>query len=86
MLDAEVSPDGKQLALVSNQGSSSFRLWLADDPEDFAMSSAKQTPVRACKVTWRGDSQEVMVVQGDAACDGGRRGAHACADQQRADR
>ncbi len=69
VLDAEVSPDGKRLALVSNQGGSSFRLWLADDPEDFAMSSAKQTPVRACKVTWRGDSKEVMVVQGDAACE-----------------
>ena len=37
VLDAEVSPDGKQLALVSNLGSSSFRLWLADDPEDFAL-------------------------------------------------
>ena len=44
VLDAEVSPDGKQLALVSNQGASAFRLWIADDPEDFAMSSAKQTP------------------------------------------
>jgi beta-lactam-binding protein with PASTA domain len=69
VLDAEVSPDGKRLALVSNQGSSSFRLWLADDPEDFAMSSAKQTSERACKVTWRGDSLEVMVVQGDAGCE-----------------
>jgi beta-lactam-binding protein with PASTA domain len=37
VLDAEVSPDGKRLALVSNQGSSSFRLWIADDPEDFAV-------------------------------------------------
>jgi dipeptidyl aminopeptidase/acylaminoacyl peptidase len=69
VLDAEVSPDGKKLALVSNQGASAFRLWIADDPEDFAMSSAKQTPVRACKVTWRGDSKEVMVVTGDAACE-----------------
>ena len=69
VLDAEVSPDGKRLALVSNQGSSAFRLWIADDPEDFAMSSAKQTTVRACKVTWRGDSEEVMVVQGDAECE-----------------
>ena len=32
VLDAAVSPDGKRLALVSNQGSSSFRLWLADGP------------------------------------------------------
>ena len=33
VIDADVSPDGKQLALVSNLGSSSFRLWLADDPD-----------------------------------------------------
>ena len=32
VLDAEVSPDGKRLALISNQGSSAFQLWLADDP------------------------------------------------------
>ena len=68
VLDAEVSPDGKRLALVSNQGSASFQLWLADDPKDFAMSSAKRTPVRTCKVSWRGDSKEVLVVQGDAEC------------------
>ncbi|HEY6889075.1 MAG TPA: PASTA domain-containing protein, partial [Solirubrobacter sp.] len=68
VLDAEVSPDGKRLALISNQGSSAFRLWLADDPNDFALSSAKQTAVRGCKVTWRGDSKELLVVQGDEAC------------------
>ena len=50
-----------------------FRLWLADDPEDFALSSAKQTPVRACKVTWRGDSKELMVVAGRRGLRGGRR-------------
>jgi hypothetical protein len=66
--DAEVSPNGKQLALVSNLGSSAFRLWLADDPNDFALSSAKQTAVRACKVTWRGDSKVLLVVQGDEGC------------------
>ena len=61
MLDAEVSPNGKKLALVSNLGSSFYRLWLADDPEDFALSSAKPTAVRACKVTWRGDSKDLLV-------------------------
>ena len=50
------------------------------------MSSAKQTPVRACKVTWRGDSQEVMVVQGDAACEEDVAVLAAGADRQRADR
>jgi beta-lactam-binding protein with PASTA domain len=69
VLDAEVSPDGKRLALVSNLNSASYRLWLADDPNDFTLSSAKQTAVRACKVTWRGDSKELLVVQGDEACE-----------------
>ncbi|HET6550669.1 MAG TPA: PASTA domain-containing protein [Solirubrobacter sp.] len=67
VLDAALSPDGKRLALVSNQGSSAFRLWFAE-PKDFQMSNAKQTPVRACKVSWRGDSKVVIVVQGDAEC------------------
>jgi beta-lactam-binding protein with PASTA domain len=68
VLDAEVSPDGKRLALVSNQGTNAYQLWLADDPEDFALSSAKRTPVRACKVSWRGDSKELLIVQGAADC------------------
>jgi beta-lactam-binding protein with PASTA domain len=68
VLDAEVSPDGKRLALISNQGTKAFQLWLADDPEDFAMSSAKRAPVRACKVSWRGDSKELLIVQGAADC------------------
>ena len=58
VLDAAVSPDGKRLALVSNKGSSAFRLWLAENREDFLMTSAKPTPVRACKVSWRCDSKE----------------------------
>ena len=68
VIDAEVSPNGKQLALVSNLGSSFYRLWLADDPEDFALSSAKPTAVRACKVTWRGDSKDLLIVSADAIC------------------
>jgi beta-lactam-binding protein with PASTA domain len=72
VLDAEVSPNGKQLALVSNLGTSGFRLWLADDPEDFALSSAKQTTVRACKVTWRGDSKALLVIQADEGCSESR--------------
>ena len=68
VIDAEVSPNGKKLALVSNLGSSFYRLWLADDPEDFALSSAKPTAVRACKVTWRGDSKDLLVVSADAIC------------------
>jgi hypothetical protein len=43
-------------------------VWLADDPEDFALSSAKPLAQRACKVTWRGDSKVLMVVSADAEC------------------
>ena len=68
VLDAAVSPDGKKLAVVSNFNSGSFRLWIADDPKDLLLANATLTPVRACKVSWRGDSQELMVIQSDAIC------------------
>ena len=71
MLDAAFSPDGKRIALVSNIGSSAFRLWLSDNTksaDDFLLTSAKATPTRACKVSWRSDSQVVILVQGDAGC------------------
>ena len=69
MLDAAISPDGKRLAMVSNQGSSSFRLLLSDDDTgDFLLRARKRTQVRACKVVWRGDGQELLVVQADAGC------------------
>jgi beta-lactam-binding protein with PASTA domain len=67
VLDAALSPDGKTLALVSNLSSPFFRLYLAK-PTDFAMTNAQPTPLRACKVAWRGDSKELVVVQEDAFC------------------
>jgi beta-lactam-binding protein with PASTA domain len=68
-IDAALSPDGKKLAVVSNLGSSGFRLWIADDPTDFALSTAHRTPIPACKVAWRGDSQQLLVTQGSATCN-----------------
>jgi beta-lactam-binding protein with PASTA domain len=67
-IDAEISPDGKQLAVVANFGTGAFRLWLAKDPNDFLLTNATLTPVRACKLAWRGDSQELMVIQSSATC------------------
>jgi WD40 repeat protein len=68
VLDAEVSPDGKHLAVIANFGTGAFRLWLAKDPNDFLLTNATLTPVRACKLAWRGDSQELMVIQSSATC------------------
>jgi beta-lactam-binding protein with PASTA domain len=65
--DAALSPDGKRLALVSNQGGGPFQLYLAK-PSDFLLTNAKPTNTRACKVTWRPDGKELVVVQADEVC------------------
>ena len=36
--------------------------------DDFLLKDASAKPTRACKVSWRSDSQRVIVVQGDAKC------------------
>ncbi|MGH2969888.1 MAG: PASTA domain-containing protein, partial [Solirubrobacteraceae bacterium] len=65
--DAAISPDGRRLALVSNQGGGPFQLYLAK-AGDFLLTNAKPTGVRACKVVWRSDGKELVVVQADEAC------------------
>jgi beta-lactam-binding protein with PASTA domain len=68
VIDAAPSPDGKRLALVANTLSTDFfRLYLTE-PGDFKLAKARATTVRACKVAWRGDSRELVVVQADEAC------------------
>jgi dipeptidyl aminopeptidase/acylaminoacyl peptidase len=67
LYDAAWSPDGKRLALVSNQGGGPFQLYLGKQ-DDFLLTSAKPTGVRACKVAWRSDGQELAVVQADETC------------------
>ncbi len=74
--EAALSPDGRRLALVSNVGGGPFELVLAK-PGDFPMTNAKETGVRACKVSWRPDSRELAVIQADAGLRRERRLARA---------
>jgi beta-lactam-binding protein with PASTA domain len=68
VIDAALSPDGKTLALASNINSDFFRLYLTS-PGDFKLANAKPTPVRACKVAWRSDSKEIVVIDSGHGCN-----------------
>jgi hypothetical protein len=68
VIDAAISPDGKHLAAVANLDTSEFRLYLTK-PDDLRLDKAKALPVQACKVAWRADSQEIVIVQSGALCD-----------------
>jgi beta-lactam-binding protein with PASTA domain len=67
MLDAAFSPDGTKMAFVSNQGGGPFQLYLGK-PNDFLLTQARPTNVRACKVAWRSDGEQLVVVQADEGC------------------
>ena len=77
MIDATISPDGKQIAMISNLGSSRFQLFLGDVKDGFDIEKAKKTNVRACKVVWRSDGRELLVdpVRRHLQREGGRAGA-----------
>jgi PASTA domain/WD40-like Beta Propeller Repeat len=68
VIDAAISPNGKQMAVASNINSDFFRLYLTT-PGDFKLANAKQTPVRACKVAWRSDSKEIVVIDSGHGCN-----------------
>jgi beta-lactam-binding protein with PASTA domain/Tol biopolymer transport system component len=67
VLDMAISPDGKQAAYVANFDSDAFQLYLGK-PTDFLLTKAKPQGVRACKVAWRSDGVELVVIQADAPC------------------
>ena len=64
VIDFSISPDGKQMAAVANFDSDAFQLYLGK-PKDFLLTEAKPQVVRACKVAWRSDGLELVVVQAD---------------------
>ena len=66
VLDAALSPDGKQLAVVVlGRGGRTNLLMTKSD--DFLLQDQRVKPlgVRACKVIWRPDGQELLVVRAD---------------------
>ncbi len=65
--EAALSPDGKRLAMIAKIGNRPFELVLAK-PGDFQLDKAKPTGVRACKLAWRPDSRELVIVQSDEVC------------------
>jgi beta-lactam-binding protein with PASTA domain len=67
VISGEFSPDGKQVALVSNLGTLDFHVFIASRT-DFTMTRAEALPVRACQVSWRPDSKALAVMQADSAC------------------
>jgi beta-lactam-binding protein with PASTA domain len=67
VIDLAISPDGKRMAVVANFERDVFQLFLGN-PKDFLLTDAKAVGVRACKVAWRSDNAELVVVQADEAC------------------
>jgi beta-lactam-binding protein with PASTA domain len=64
VLDAAISPDGKRMAVVKLGGNGLPELLLAK-PRDFLLADAKPLGVRACKVIWRPDGEQLVVVRAD---------------------
>jgi len=65
MIDAAISPDGKRMAVIANfNAPGQFRVLLAK-PGDPLLQNAKDLKVQACKVIWRPDGKELLIVQSD---------------------
>jgi hypothetical protein len=67
VIDFSISPNGKQMAAVANFDTDAFQLYLGK-PKDFLLTEAKPQNVRACKVAWRSDGVDLVVVVADELC------------------
>jgi beta-lactam-binding protein with PASTA domain len=67
VIAAQYSPDGKQIAFVSNLESNDFEVVLGD-ASDLELVDPKTTGAAACDVAWRPDGRELAVVQADGDC------------------
>ena len=70
VLDAAISPDGKKLAVVSLGANGRAELFVTKR-NDFKLAEAKKLGVRACKVIWRPDSVDLVIVQSDVCIGAG---------------
>jgi beta-lactam-binding protein with PASTA domain len=61
------SPNGKQIALISNIAGGGFQLYLAP-AEDFGLTPPTELLGSACQVSWRSDGEELAVMRADGAC------------------
>jgi hypothetical protein len=65
VLDAAISPDGKQMAVVDNfNGPGQFRVEIVK-PGDPQLQQPKELKVVGCKVIWLPDGSELLVVRAD---------------------
>jgi beta-lactam-binding protein with PASTA domain len=64
VLDAALSPDGKRMAIINLGAGGRPELMLAK-PGDFLLSDANPLGVIACKVIWRPDGKQLVVVRAD---------------------
>jgi beta-lactam-binding protein with PASTA domain len=67
VIDLAISPDGKRMAAVANFEGDVFQVFLTK-PNDPLLTDAKAIGVQACKVIWRSDGKELVVVQADVGC------------------
>ncbi len=67
VIDWAPSPDGKTVAAVANFDSDAFQLYFAK-AKDFPLTDAKPQGARACKVAWRSDGKEIVLMQADEGC------------------
>jgi len=68
IIAAQYSPDGKQVAVVSNLESRDFEVVLSDAADLELAVDPKTTGAAACEIAWRPDGKELAVMEGDAGC------------------
>ena len=64
MLDAAISPDGKQMAVVANFDERGRSELLIAKPDDFLLADAKDARRAGLQGDWRPDGHELVVVAG----------------------